>query len=124
MEQEIVKCRQCGTLNRCRFNSTSGRGTYFCKRCGKVILYLQTAATIKKPPLTPHVQTNIAPPQPPGEFCELRCGSFFGGHHWKAFGVLRRGRYFFNDEDTICPRCGRKVISAIGLHPENSAEMR
>ena len=113
MEEEVIKCRECGTLNRCRFESTAGRGTYFCKRCGKIILYLERAATIKKQPLTRHAEIHATPLQSPGEFCELRCDGFFGGHRWKAFGVLRRGRYFFNDEDTICPRCGRKVISAI-----------
>jgi hypothetical protein len=62
-------------------------------------------------PIDPAV--GFALSQPVGEFCELLCDGFFH-HRWKAYGVLRGGRYYFADQDQVCPRCGRRAVAAMG----------
>jgi RNA polymerase subunit RPABC4/transcription elongation factor Spt4 len=74
----------------------------FCRYCG---------SRLSSAPLDPAVAFALS--QPVCEFCELRCGALFG-HRWKAYGVLRGGRYYFRDEDRVCPRCGRAAVSAAG----------
>jgi len=62
-------------------------------------------------PIDPAV--GFALSQPVGEFCQLLCDGFFH-HRWKAYGVLRGGRYYFADQDQVCPRCGRRAVAAMG----------
>jgi hypothetical protein len=98
-------CPACG--------ASCSTGARFCSGCGSQI-------TLAPPPDS---RLGFALSQPVGEFCELRCGAFFS-HWWKAYGILRGGRYYFNDEDQICPRCGRRAVSAMGQTDRMIQEQR
>lgn len=98
-------CPACG--------ASCSSGARFCSGCGSQL-------TLAPPPDS---RLSFALSQPVGELCELRCGAFFS-HRWKAYGVLRGGRYYFNGEDRICPRCGRRVVSAMGQTDRMIQEQR
>jgi len=56
-------------------------------------------------------------------FASFAAGRSFS-HPWKAYGVLRGGRYHFNDEDQMCPRGGLRAVSAIGQTDRMIQEQR
>lgn len=89
------RCNSCGSWNQ--------DGIRYCGNCG-VAMYLAARRE--------QFAIERALANPVGEFCELRCRGIFG-HRWKAYGALRGGMYYFNEEDRYCPRCGRLAVSAM-----------